>query len=200
MTIATPVKTEKTEKKHYSIQEYLEFEDNSQAKHEYLNGEIVTMTGATTNHNKLAGKIYTLLLLALEDQDYQVYIGDVRVSIEKTKIYTYPDVMIVTGKPIYQGKSKTTIVNPSLIIEVLSKSTKDYDQNDKFDSYRSLETFKEYILIDQYQYYVKQFAKNETGKWVLTDYYGEESVLKLESINFEISLQELYKKIDFNKE
>jgi len=197
MTIATPVKTEK---KHYSIEEYLEFEDNSQEKHEYLNGEIVTMTGATTNHNKITINFTFCFLLAFREQNYELYMGDVRVFIENRKIFTYPDVMIIEGKTIYQGKSKTTIVNPSLIIEVLSKSTKDYDQNDKFDSYRSLETFKEYILIDQYQYYVKQFAKNETGKWVLTDYYGEESVLKLESINFEISLQELYKKVNFNQE
>jgi len=90
------------------------------------------------------------------------------------------------------------ITNPSLIVEVLSKSTKDYDQNDKFDSYRTIPEFKEYILIDQYQYYVQQFAKNEQGKWVLSDYYGEDAILKLESINLEISLKELYKRVDFN--
>ena len=107
--------------------------------------------------------------------------------------------MVVKDKVIYQGKGNTTIINPTLIIEVLSKSTADYDQGDKFDAYRSLSSFKEYILISQTAYYVKQFAQNEQGKWVLTDYRGESAILKLESLAFEISLKELYKKIDFNE-
>lgn len=195
MVITTPVKTTNTP---YSIEEYLEFEDNAEEKHEYLHGEIVKMTGATTNHNQLAINFTFCFLLAFREQNYQIYMGDVRVWIEKQKVFTYPDVMIVEGKPIYQGKGKSTIINPSLIVEVLSKSTKNYDQNDKFDAYRCLESFKEYILIDQYQYYVKQFNKNEQGKWLLTDYYGEEAFLKLESINLEISLKELYTKVNFD--
>jgi Uma2 family endonuclease len=157
------------------------------------------MTGGTTNHNTLALTIAALLLMSLDSQKYQVYMGDVRLWVEKFRLYTYPDVMIVKGKPIYEGKGTTTIINPSLIVEVLSKSTKDYDQNDKFDAYRSLPEFQEYILIDQYQYYLKQFAKNQEAKWVLTDYYGQDARLKLESIDFQLSLQELYKRVDFNQ-
>jgi Uma2 family endonuclease len=197
MIVTSPIKTETT---YYTPEEYLNLEEKSTEKHEYHDGEIIKMTGGTTNHNTLAGKIYARLLLKLEDQNYQIYIGDVRLWIEKYRRYTYPDVMIVKGEPIYHGKGKTTIINPSLIVEVLSKSTKDYDQNDKFDSYRTIPDFQEYILIDQYQYYVKQFAKNEQGKWVLTDYFGENSELKLESIDFTITLKELYKKVDFQEE
>jgi Uma2 family endonuclease len=197
MTVATPVKIEK---KSYTPEEYLELENQSEMKHEYLNGEIIEMTGGTTNHNKLALKIASKLLAILEDQDYEVYMGDVRLWIEKYRRYTYPDVMVVDGKPIYEGKGKTTINNPSLIIEVLSKSTADYDQNDKFDVYRSLGSFKEYILIKQSEYFVKQFVKNEQRKWVLTDYHGEDAVLKLESLDFEMSLKELYKRVDFSQD
>jgi Uma2 family endonuclease len=195
MTLATPIKPEKT---YYTPEEYLELENQSEIKHEYLDGEIIEMTGGTTNHNKLALKIAAKLLESLEDQNYEVYMGDVRLWIEEYHRYTYPDVMVVEGNSIYQGKSQTTIINPILIVEVLSKSTTNYDQGDKFDAYRSVFSFKEYILIDQSKYYVKQFAKNEQGKWVLTDYRGEEAVLKLESLDFEITLKELYKKVDFN--
>jgi Uma2 family endonuclease len=196
MTVTTPIKPEKTD---YTPEEYLILEEKSVAKHEYRDGEIILMTGGTTNHNTLALTIAALLLMSLDSQKYQVYMGDVRLWVEKFRLYTYPDVMIVKGKPIYEGKGTTTIINPSLIVEVLSKSTKDYDQNDKFDAYRSLPEFQEYILIDQYQYYLKQFAKNQEAKWVLTDYYGQDARLKLESIDFQLSLQELYKRVDFNQ-
>ena len=196
MIVATPIKTEKT---YYTPDEYLELESKSDIKHEYLNGEIIPKIGLTTNHNKLEGKIASKLLISLEDQDYEIYISSVRLWIEEYNYYAYPDVMVVKGKSIYEGKGQTTIINPTLIIEVLSKSTADYDQGDKFDVYRSLSSFKEYILISQTAYYVKQFAKNEQGKWVLTDYRGESAILKLESLDFEISFKELYKNIDFNE-
>lgn len=196
MVIINRLKVEKT---HYTPEEYIMLEEKSQEKHEYRDGEIIPMTGGTTNHNKLALKMASMLLSFLEDQDYEVYMGDVRLWIEKFRYYTYPDVMVVKGKPIYEGKGTTTIVNPHLIVEVLSISTKDYDQNDKFEAYRSLPEFQEYILIDQYQYYVKQFAKNRENKWVLTDYYGKKAVLKLESINFDIAMKELYKKVNFHQ-
>jgi Uma2 family endonuclease len=197
MAVITPVKTEKN---YYTPEEYLELENPSETRHEYLDGEIIEMTGGTTNHNKLAGKIYARLLLALEDQEYEVYMTDVRLWIETYHRFTYPDVMVVKGKSLYYGQGKTTIINPLLIVEVLSKSTANYDQGDKFDAYRCLPSFQEYILIEQAQYYVKQFAKNDQGKWVLTDYRGAETIVKLESLNFEISLQELYHKVDFNQD
>ncbi len=100
--------------------------------------------------------------------------------------------MIVKGKPIYQGEKKTCITNPFLIVEVLSKSTQNYDQGDKFDAYRSLSDLQEYILIDQYKYYVKQFAKNDQGKWVLTDYIGKDAILTLESVKLTLTLEKLY--------
>lgn len=202
MTLTTPVKTEI---KHYTRDEYLELEEKAKEKHEYHNGEIITMTGGTTNHNILALKMAAKLLSFLEDEDYQIYIGDVRLWIEKYRRYTYPDVMIIKGQTIYEGKGKTTVINPLLIVEILSKSTENYapqsgtfgEQNDKFDSYRTLPTLQEYLLVDQYQYYVKQFTKTLENKWLLTDYRGQDAMIKLESINLEISLESLYKKINF---
>ncbi|TAE57888.1 MAG: Uma2 family endonuclease [Nostocales cyanobacterium] len=194
MTLTTPVQTEKT---YYTPEEYLELENQSENKHEYLNGEIFEMTGGTTNHNKLALKIAAKLLAILEEQGYEIYIGDVKLWIEASNRYTYPDVMVVKDKAIYQGKNQTIITNPLVIIEVLSKSTANYDQGDKFDAYRRIPSFQEYILISQNEYYIKQFVKNEQGKWVLSDYRGESEILKLESVGFEISLKQLYQYVDF---
>jgi Uma2 family endonuclease len=105
--------------------------------------------------------------------------------------------MVIKGNPVYEGTGTTTVTNPLLIVEVLSNSTKNYDQGDKFDYYRSLAEFREYILIDQYNYHVKQFAKNLEGKWVLTEYEEEESVLLLESVNFSISFRDIYQRVNF---
>ncbi|NET00667.1 MAG: Uma2 family endonuclease [Sphaerospermopsis sp. SIO1G1] len=196
MSLTTPIPTEKS---YYTPEEYLELEKQSENKNEYLNGKIISMSGGTTNHNKLALKIAAKLLAILEDQGYEIYIGDVKLWIEAYNRYTYPDVMVVEGKASYQDKNQTVITNPLIIIEVLSKSTSNYDQGDKFDVYRTIPSFQEYVLISQTEYYIKQFMKNEQGKWVLTDYRGESEMLKLESVDFEMSLQQLYQYVDFSE-
>jgi Uma2 family endonuclease len=185
------------EKRYYSPEEYLKLEEKAEYKNEYRDGAIVPMTGGTTNHNNIAGNFYVQILLALREKKYNIYIGDVRLWISRYRIYTYPDVMVIKGNPVYEGTGTTTVTNPLLIVEVLSNSTKNYDGGDKFDFYSSLPEFQEYILIDQYRFYVKQFAKNQEGKWVLTEYEGEDSILVLESVEFQISFQELYQRVDF---
>jgi Uma2 family endonuclease len=121
-----------TPKRFYTPEEYLELEEKADYKSEYRDGEIVPMTGGTTNHNKIAGNFYANLNFALDEQDYDIYIGDVRLWIPRYRQHTYPDVMVIEGEPVYTGTSTTTVMNPSLIVEVLSKSTKNYDQGDKF--------------------------------------------------------------------
>jgi Uma2 family endonuclease len=188
-----------TEKQIYTPEEYLKLEAESTDKHEYRDGEIILMTGGTTNHNRLVVDFCTYLNLALMEQNSEVFAGDVRLWISQYREYTYPDVMVVQEKPIYQLPGTTTITNPSLIVEVLSKSTKARDLGDKFRYYRSIPEFKEYILIDQYSVLVEHFVKTVDGKWVLTEYETKEEVLKLESVQFEITLQELYKRVNFSE-
>jgi Uma2 family endonuclease len=105
--------------------------------------------------------------------------------------------MVIEGAPVYEGTGTTTVTNPRLIVEVLSKSTTSYDQGEKFRYYRSIPEFREYILIDQYSFHVEQFAKNSDGKWVLTEYELQNSALALDSIDFQISLNEIYEGVDF---
>ncbi|MBD2131419.1 Uma2 family endonuclease [Sphaerospermopsis sp. FACHB-1094] len=197
MKLQTTIQEIKTVKAYYTPEEYLELEEKSEYKNEYRDGEIIPMTGRTTNHNKLALNLATSLNLALNDLDYEIYIGDVKLWIQRYREFTYPDVMVIEGEPIYYSTNTTIVTNPLLIAEVLSKSTKDYDRGDKFLYYRSIPEFKEYILIDQHKHYVMQYVKNHENQWILTEYETEDAILKLASINLQLSLKQLYKKINF---
>lgn len=187
-----------TQKRYYTPEEYLQLEETAEFKNEYRDGEIVPMTGATTNHNKIALNFCRRFPFSVKEQNYEIFFGDVRLWIPRYRLYTYPDIMIIQGEPIYQGTGNTTVTNPLMIVEVLSKSTKDYDRGDKFKYYRSIPEFREYILIDQYSFYVEQFNKNSQGKWVLTEYESENAVLALESIEFEIQFSALYQRVNFD--
>lgn len=186
-----------TPKRSYTPEEYLELEEAASYKSEYRDGEIVPLTGGTTNHNKIALNFAANLKFALRGQDYDIYIGDLRLWIPRYRQYTYPDVMVIQGEPIYTGTGTTTVMNPLLIVEVLSKSTKNYDLGDKFIYYRSIPKFKEYILIDQTKYHVIQYTKNIEERWLLTEHESEEAILELSSIEFQINLKEIYEKVNF---
>jgi Uma2 family endonuclease len=187
------------EKKHYSFEEYLVLEETADEKHEYQDGEIVQMTGGTTDHNKIALNFASNLKFALKRKQYDIFIGDVKLWIPTYRQGTYPDVMLIKGESLYYGNGKTTVINPSLIVEVLSKSTQNYDQGDKFFYYRSIPQFEEYILVSQDQYYVMQFNKTQEGKWLLSEYMGVDSTLSLNSVEFQISFPELYENVIFDK-
>lgn len=197
MQLQTHTVETETVKPYYTPEEYLELEEKADYKNEYRDGEIVPMTGGTTNHNKIAGNFYANLKLGLRGQNYDVYIGDVRLWIPRYRQYTYPDVMVIAGEPIYTGKGTNTVMNPLLIVEVLSKSTKNYDLGDKFIYYRSIPEFKEYILVDQTKYHVMQYAKNADGQWLLSEQESVEAVLNLSSVDFQMNLRDIYEKVNF---
>lgn len=182
----------------YTLDEYWEFSEKSEGRNEYIDGEIKPMTGGTPNHNEIAGNFYTFLKLALRGKGYKVFMSDVRLGISRYNVYTYPDIMLIKGKPVLQDNRHDTVINPLLIIEVLSKSTKNYDQGDKFDYYRSIPGFAEYILVDQYSYSVKQFAKADDGRWWLSEYQDANDIVKFASLDFEIELTSIYEDIEFN--
>ena len=187
----------KTEIK-YSIEEYLELEDNSEFRNEYLDGEIKLMTGGTPNHNEITGNFYTFLKLALRGKNYKVFMSDLRLWIPQYNIYTYPNLLVTNGQPVLQNNRNDTVINPLLIVEVLSKSTKNYDRGDKFDYYRSISEFAEYILVDQYRYNVKQFAKADDGRWWLNEYQNQSDSFSLVTLNCKIRLRDIYEEIEFN--
>ena len=188
------------EKRYYSPEEYLEFEVNSDIRHEYIDGLIIPMTGGTPNHNQLAGNFYAVLNFALKRRPYQVFVTDQRLWIPNRKIHTYPDIMIVQTPLVFEEGRKDTITNPVMIAEVLSNSTKSYDKDEKFAAYRTIPTFQEYILIDQYSMHIEQYCKIGDNKWVFSEFADSEAELNLASVPCQILLADIYDKVEFNAE
>ena len=185
------------EQRSYSPEEYLELEEAADYKSEYFDGQIIPMAGGTTNHNRIAGNVYAGLNLAFRQQNYEVFMGDVRLWIPQKRIYTYPDVMVVAGEPEYFNNRNDTITNPQVVIEVLSGSTKGYDREGKFEAYRTIPTFQEYVLINQTRIHIEQFSKTAKKRWSLREYDEEDEAIILTSIPFQISLPDVYNKVKF---
>ncbi|MGI0482934.1 Uma2 family endonuclease [Geminocystis sp. CENA526] len=194
--IVKPQERSITEKKTYTPEEYLALEEKAEYKHEYRNGEIIAMAGGTINHNEIVTNLCTYLKIALKGQKYRVFISDVRLWIPRNNQYTYPDVMVISGEPIYH-KGNTNITNPLLVIEVLSVSTQDYDRGTKFSYYRSIPELQEYILIDQYSCKIEQFSKNNQGQWLLTEYETQEETISLESLKLSLKISDIYEQVKF---
>lgn len=188
-----------TEKKYYTPEEYFELEETAEYKSEYHDGEIIPMTGGTDAHNTIALNFCRNFPRTIDNQAYKLYLADMRLSIPEYKRYTYPDVMIIKGKPIFE-RNTTIVTNPLAIVEVLSKSTINYDKTKKFKFYRSLPSLEEYILIDQYHYSVEKYVKQSEEQWFYHYFDGEEAILTLNSVNFQISFNELYEEVEIEPE
>lgn len=185
------------ERKKYPPQQYLEWEVNSPERHEYINGEIIPMAGETPNHNWIVGNLYISLKLGLQETNYDIFFSDQRVWIPEKNIYTYPDIFIVKGDLELQVGRNDTVMNPCFIAEVLSDSTQYYDKNDKFQAYRTMPTFQEYVLIEQSCQQVEHYQKVDTNQWLLTEYQGTNSILDLVVGNMTIPLADIYDKVTF---
>ncbi|MFB2975406.1 Uma2 family endonuclease [Microseira sp. BLCC-F43] len=188
------------EQRYYSPEEYLELEVNSEERHEYIDGQIIPMTGGTPNHNQIALNLSGSLNFALKRQSYRVFVTDQRLWIPKKRIHTYPDVMVVQGQLEFAAGRRDTLVNPLMIVEVLSKSTKSYDRDEKFAAYRTIPSFREYLLIDQYTLHVEQYSKTDNNRWIFTEYEDEDETISLAAVPFEIVLADIYDKVDFEDE
>ncbi len=183
--------------RYYTPEEYLELEVEAEERHEYIDGEVICVTGGTPNHNQIAGNFYAALNFALKGQPYRVFVTDQRLWIPAKHIYTYPDVIIVQGDLQFQEGRKDTLINPLMIAEVLSNSTKNYDRVEKFAAYRTIPGFQEYVLIDQYSIHIEHYYKTEPNQWFFSEYEGKDTTFSLLSISFQIVLGDLYDKVDF---
>jgi Uma2 family endonuclease len=182
------------ERTDYLPEEYLTLEAASESRNEYLDGQIIPMAGGSPEHNQISLNIASYLDLTLSD-DARVFHNDMRLWVPLTRTHTYPDVMTIVGGLQMLDNRKDTVINPNLLIEVLSESTKDYDRGEKFRSYRSIPSFVEYLLVDQYSIHVEHFARNAQGQWLLTDYDDRADVIALTSIDGELPLTTIYRKI-----
>ncbi|MEY2832533.1 MAG: hypothetical protein RLZZ574_1791 [Cyanobacteriota bacterium] len=191
--------TQAIEKKTYTTQEYFEFELGSAERHEYDNGELRLMTGGTPNHNRICRNLLIALELAFKEQPYETFVTDQRLWIPERNLYTYPDIMVLE-KPIQlQERLTDTVMNPCLIAEVLSKSTKDYDRSEKFLAYRTIKTFREYLLVNQYQIQVEHCLKTAANQWLLSEYTDPQVILNLNSVGLKLKIADIYKNVEFTE-
>ena len=191
MAIAAPQTTA------YTAEEYLALEIESDTRSEFRNGEIIEMTGGTPAHNEILRMLSFLLTAALRKQPYGIFVTDQRLWIPDANLYTYPDMMVTKRPPELKPGRKDTVINPLLIGEILSESTQGYDRGDKFAYYRTIETFQEYLLIDQYSPHVEHYVKQATKQWLFTEYDDLESSFMLVSVPVKITLSELYEAVEF---
>ena len=198
--------TQALEQRTYTREEYLEFELASEERHEYVNGDIRLMTGGTPDHNNIVSNLVVALKLQLKGKPYRTFITDQRLWIPggvaspkgNRNLYTYPDVMVVE-KPLQLQTGRThTVINPCFIAEVLSKSTQDYDHGEKFSAYRTIDSFREYLLIDQYSIHVEHYVKTATNQWLLTEYDDPNITLSLSALEAQIKIIDLYENIDID--
>jgi Uma2 family endonuclease len=180
--------------------EYLEFERASETKHEFLNGEVFDMAGASREHNLIAGSTYASLYSQTLDRNCEVYQSDMRLKVKATGLLTYPDITVVCGKPELTTDALDTLVNPQVIIEVLSPTTEAYDRGKKFKHYSQIASLQEYVLISQDTPRIERFLRQEVGKWEYEDVRALEGIIELSSIEYSLKLADVYKKIVFTDE
>jgi Uma2 family endonuclease len=180
-------------KKMLSEDEYLALEKKSKIKHEYMDGEIFSMAGATRRHNLATNNISTELNLQLRETDCEVYASDFRVKI-RAGHNVYPDVAVACDDIRTEGND-TTLLNPIAVFEVLSKSTEKRDRGDKAEDYYRLESLKDYVLVSQNRVRVEHFSRQKNNEWTLKIYENLEEVLELKSINCQIPLKLIYLKL-----
>ncbi|WP_071191322.1 Uma2 family endonuclease [Trichormus sp. NMC-1] len=195
-----PNLTTEVTKTDFTPDEYRVMEESAEERHEYCNGEIIVMPGGSEVHSRITVNITTLLNLALRDTDFQTYNGDLRIWIPDFNHGTYADVLVINGEPEFNGNRTDEILNPLLIIEVLSPSTEGYDRGEKFRKYRSLSSFCEYVLVSQTEPYIEDYYKQEeqnNNLWQLQVYDQIEKSVRLHSLNVEISMTEIYRRVKF---
>lgn len=180
--------------------EYLEFERASQSKHEFLGGDVFDMTGASRAHNLISGNVFASLHRQLRGKSCEIYHADMRLKISATGLYTYPDISVVCSEAQFSDEYLDTLLNPTLIVEVLSPSTERYDRGKKFQQYRELPSLQEYVLIAQDSPRIERYLRQPEGLWQLADASGPDATLELTSIECKLSLAEVYEQVTFTSE
>ncbi|MCB1825663.1 MAG: Uma2 family endonuclease [Candidatus Competibacteraceae bacterium] len=177
-------------------EDYLALERSADFKSEYFNGEIFAMTGASEPHNLIVINTIRELSTQLKKRPCKVYANDMRVKVDPTGLYTYPDIVVTCGKAQFDDTHLDTLLNPVLIVEVLSDSTEAYDRGRKFEHYRKLESLAEYVLIAQNRPHIESYRRQANQQWLLTECGTPDGALRLVSIDCELALAEIYDKVE----
>lgn len=184
----------------YTPEEYLAQERAAAYKSEYVDGEIFAMAGASEAHNSLVANILASLHPQVRRSGCKAYVSDMRVDLSKNGLYAYPDVIVVCGESRFSDQHKDNLLNPQIIIEVLSKSTEAKDRGFKFMRYRKLDSFVEYLLVSQEKPQVEHFVRQPDNRWLLTEITNLEEVVSFSSIPCELRMSDIYETIEFEPE
>lgn len=180
--------------------EYLALERQAEYRSEYLNGEIFAMTGASRKHNLIAGNIFAEFKQQLKGRPCEAYVSDMRVKVTATGLYTYPDVVVVCSEPMLEDAYVDTLLNPTVLVEVLSNSTERYDRIAKSSYYRTLDSLTEHLLVAQDRYRVEQYVRQADNQWLLFDYRSLDNIVELKSIDCSLALRDVYDKVTVDPE
>jgi Uma2 family endonuclease len=182
----------------YSLEEYIELEKSTNEKFEFWNGNVWSMSGATTSHNRIVRNLNTEVDLQLREKGCEVFPSDMRIKVPAYSPYRYPDLTALCGKAEIENlKGLDLLVNPQLIVEVLSESTEAFDRGDKFSFYKSIESFTEYLLVAQHRPHVSQFIKHGDGFWMNLEFNDLSETVELKSVPCRLALTSIYRGINF---
>ena len=188
-----------TIQKFYSDEEYLAFEREAEEKHELVNGEIVAMAGATREHNLIGVNVSSELHFRLKGKGCEIYANDMRVRMKKGR-YGYPDVVVVCDKPNFADDEFDVLLNPLVVVEVLSKTTRFRDKTEKLKTYQKMESIRDILLIEQNEPRIEHYIKQTPNQWLLRIYENLGETIVLESLGCELPMAEIYAQIEFQKE
>lgn len=177
-------------------EEYLAFERKSKTKHEYFAGRLVEMAaGATRAHNLIVSNVIFVFMRQLRGRSGEVYPSEIRVKVPATGLYTYPDVTVVATEARLEDPERDILLNPTIIVEVLSDSTENYDRGEKFHSYRTIESLQEYVMIAQDSYHIEHYVRQPNGQWLLSEATTLAETIHLPTIACDLPLADVYDKV-----
>ena len=182
----------------FTAEEYLALERAAEYRSEFFDGEIFAMAGGSPRHSQLKANLMTALGVPLSEHPCTLYDSDLRILVDQTGLYTYPDASIVCGEPEFIDGQSDGVLNPIALFEVLSDGTEAYDRGRKFGHYRRIESLQEYVLISQKEPLVERFQRNTDNTWTLTESRGIDAMLTLSSVGISIPLSKIYNKLDFS--
>lgn len=176
----------------WTFEEYVAFERDSEIRHEYLDGEIFAMTGASRKHNAINASLVAALYSQVRSHGCEIFASDMRIRIPATTLGTYPDVVVVCGEPEFEDEKEDTLTNPTLIVEVLSPSTEDYDHGKKFAHYRTLKSLSTYLMVAQDEVRVELYERQGENRWVLSEFRDLRATLDLPAVGSKLALADVY--------
>jgi len=180
---------------HPSAQDYLAWERRQETRHEFLDGEIFAMTGASRKHNLVCGNIFSALHTQLRGKPCEVYSNNMRVKVSETGMCTYPDIVAACTQPEFEDAEVDTLLNPVLIVEVLSDSTERYDRGTKFLHYRTLASLRDYLLVAQDGCRVEHYVRQDGNRWLLSEYQDLETTIPFVSLDCTLLVGNMYERV-----